>query len=91
MGIVRIELHHERNYNRLHDEMEGRGYSQTIEDRNGRRHRLPRGLYWKAEPTDNAAMLEDAKDAARAAGEQRPMIVVTQGPSRFDGLPYDDD
>jgi hypothetical protein len=92
MGIVRIELHFERRYDKLHEEMETRGFTQTIQSSSGKRYQLPRGTYWKSEPTVASAMKDEARSAVRAAGAHPPaMIIATAGSSSFVGLPTDDD
>lgn len=95
MGVVRIELDH-ADYTKLDEEMAKRGYATAITSTDAatkeeRRFGLPRGSYWRPEPSDHQQMRIDAHAAVTDLGELGAEIVATSGPSAFEGLEPGDD
>lgn len=94
MGIVSVWLGDGGNYLELATSMEMRGFVRYVigerppEDR---LFRLPRGVYWKAEPTVAEELLAAARAAVAELGEPSAQIVVTAGATAWDGLPVLDE
>lgn len=88
MGLVRITLA-DNDYGAVDMAMDQRGYMRTI-PRKGhdtdQLYALPRGTYWKAEPTDASALLIEATEAAQDAGAVGARIVATAGATTWVGL-----
>jgi hypothetical protein len=88
MGLVRIQLHHEHHYERLHSAMLAKRFSQTIPSDAGQRYKLPRGTYWLEANLDVSALLDLAEQAVRNAGAHPPaMLIATVGSTAWIGLP----
>lgn len=64
--ITRIELHSatEKDYQKLHEEMERRNFSRTIPAQDGKRYRLPTATYFAQSAELNT---EGVRDIAVAA------------------------
>ncbi len=94
MGTIRIELDRqggddEARYAALDAAMADRGYTTTVTSHAEDEpvlFRLPRGEYWRAEPTDHAQLRIDALAAIDEVAELGAEVVATAGPTAFAGL-----
>jgi len=85
--LIRIELHHETNYNLLHAALARRGISRIITGDNGVAYRLPTGTYYCVSPLPIAGVHASAKSAAIEAGHAHPALVVSEASvSAWSGL-----
>lgn len=95
MGIAVVWLREGGDYPGLTMAMERRGFVRHIiagaPEGPERVDRLPRGVYWLAEPTDAAELLAAAVAAVTEVGEPGARVVVTSGESRWQGLPRVDE
>jgi len=84
--IVRVELHGERDYTRLHSAMERRGFSRDIKGTDGKLCLLPPGTYrFESNNLNRSQVLRRAKIAA-AMTFKRAAIMVTEGLTAWSGL-----
>jgi len=87
MGVVRVQLHDETDYEAFHEEMENRGFTRTIVGDSGKLYALPHATYFKPEPTTAGNLRQEAADAASAIGAKAPkMVIATSGHSSWSGL-----
>lgn len=67
--------------------MSAQGFTTWLAANDGKRlYRLPIGTYWMAEPTDADDLRDRCRKALKAAGVVSAQILVTSGPSSWDGL-----
>lgn len=80
--IVRVELHHETDYQKLHDAMQARGMKRFITASDGNVYRTPTGIYNVQSTTSSQNDVYNAtKAAAKAAGHLDPAILVVESVS----------
>ena len=77
--IVRIELHHETDYQKLHDAMRVRGMKRFITAVDGNVYRTPTGIYNVQSTTASRdEVYNAAKAAAAASGHITAAILVVE-------------
>ena len=80
--VVRIELHdaNQSDYERLHELMEGKGYSQTIRGSNGRFFKLPPAEYIaENKPFDfTASKARDEAVSVAKSVKQNPSVLAVE-------------
>lgn len=84
MGIAVVWLRG-GNWPALDMAMEQRGFVRHVKGDKAT-HKLPRGVYWRAEQTEAEELLGRAKAAVTEAGEPTARIVTTEGASAWAGL-----
>ena len=93
--IVRVELidveDGDEAYEKLHAQMEKRGFLRTIEGNSGTRYRLPPAEYnYEKGDTPSEKVLDKAKAAAKETGHKARFLVTT-GARRWAGLETQDE
>jgi hypothetical protein len=88
--ITRVELHGAtyQDYENLHREMEGRGFSRSIPADSGTWYQLPTAEYWinnSGQTRDTVLAAADA--AANATGKTHGVIVTESNGCSWRGLP----
>lgn len=81
MFLIRIELHHETNYNPLYEAMSALGFKRLINADDGRIYKLPTGLYYRGNSGTAEGVRKLAHQAAVIAGHLDAMIVVADAKS----------
>jgi hypothetical protein len=82
--ITRVELQNAsaEDYERLHAEMEARGFKRTITGGNGKRYKLPTATYSCSFDGTASKVSDKARNAADATG-RRNWIITTEGASSW--------
>ena len=75
--FVRIELHNETNYDKLHEEMEKRGFSRTIVG--SKKRHLPTGTYTILSEESCHDVRDSAHGAAKAVNKSADVLAVKAG------------
>jgi hypothetical protein len=86
---TRVELHdaQDNDYTDLHKYMREEGFSRIIESSDGgQRYHLPPGEYNRIDDVTRAAVLEDAKRAAKRTGRDYAILVTESGGRTWSGL-----
>lgn len=87
MFLIRIELHHETNYDPLHAAMARRGMTRFITGSDSRVYRLPTGTYYHTSTSSAAIVHATASAAAAEVGHKNPSVIVADTNScRWSGL-----
>ena len=86
--LVRVELHGASwdDYERLHAEMEYRGFSREVTSDNGRSYQLPTAEYVIRTEVGLEAVRTLAANAAEATGQKYGVIVAEYSRSAWVGL-----
>ncbi|WP_109477600.1 type V toxin-antitoxin system endoribonuclease antitoxin GhoS [Paraburkholderia sp. C35] len=82
--ITRVELQNAsaEDYERLHSEMESRGFKRTISGKNGTSYKLPTATYSLSFIGTASQVSDQARNAANATGRKN-WIITTEGPSSW--------
>lgn len=86
---TRVELHAAstvEDYNTLHEQMESRGFSRTIENNEGVTYRLPWAEYNCVVDNSIEEVLAAAEAAAAATGKKYAVLVTESKRRRWSGL-----
>ncbi len=85
VAYVRVDKAHRAE---VDTHMSAQGFATWLAADEGRRvYKLPPGIYWMAEPTDADDLRARCREACKTAGVVSAQIIVTSGPSSWDGLP----
>ncbi|WP_186136126.1 type V toxin-antitoxin system endoribonuclease antitoxin GhoS [Burkholderia gladioli] len=82
--VTRVELHSagDSDYEKLHTQMDTRGFKRTIEGSNGTKFKLPTATYSYTGNNTIAAVRDLAREAANATGKSN-WVITTEGPSTW--------
>lgn len=85
---VRVELHEAKweDYEKLHAEMEGKGFSRLIKADNGKIYRLPWAEYDGAGNLTNSQVRDIARTAADSTGKRNAILVTESNGRSWVGL-----
>lgn len=82
--VTRVELHSatSEDYDKLHAQMDARGFRRTITGDNGKNYHLPSATYYVSSSSTIAEIRDSARAAATAIGKGS-WIVTTEGNSSW--------
>jgi len=85
---VRVELHEAKweDYERLHAEMEGKGFSRLIKGDNGKTYHLPWAEYDGTGNLTNSQVRDIARTAANSTGKRNAILVTEANSCSWIGL-----
>jgi hypothetical protein len=85
---VRVELHDGKweDYEKLHAEMEGKGFSRLIKGDDGKTYHLPWAEYNGAGNLTNSQVRDIARTAAHSTGKQNAILVTKSNGRSWVGL-----
>lgn len=85
---VRVELHEGKwdDYEKLHAEMEGKGFSRLIKGDDGKTYHLPWAEYNGAGSLTNSQVRDIARTAASSTGKQNAILVTESNGRSWVGL-----
>lgn len=85
---VRVELHEAKweDYERLHAEMEGKGFSRLIKADDGKTYHLPWAEYNGAADLTNSQVRDIARSAANSTGKRNAVLVTESNGRTWVGL-----
>jgi hypothetical protein len=85
---VRVELHEARweDYESLHAEMEGKGFSRLIKGDNGKTYHLPWAEYDGGGNLTNSEVRDIARTAANSTGKRNAILVTESNGRSWVGL-----
>jgi len=85
---VRVELHDAKweDYERLHAEMEGKGFSRLIKADNGKTYHLPWAEYDGIGNLTNSQVRDIARAAANSIGRRNAVLVTESNGRSWVGL-----